>query len=523
MSSISESGPKARGMLRTIPWITLLGILCLTYLTWDHERFIARRALHSQFNFALRETVSRIDQRIQGYEQMLRGVQSVYATTHWRNRAAFHDYVESLQLDANFSGAQAIGVVEWVPAKNRAAHTSAMRAAGFKDYAIDPQGEREAYGPVVQREPYQGRNRTALGNDAWNDPDRRAAMTQSRDTGMAVITGKVSLRVDVNTPPQPSFIMYLPIYDSPQHNNAMQRRQHVVGWVYAAFHMQDFLASLYGSNTPGLSLAIFDGTGVNAESWMYGAQPENLKATLNTDNNGISAIEYMVVAGHNWTLSLSTEDEFLQLYGRNMANEMAATGIILSVAMALLAWLMINGRQAAMNYADSMTEELRHMAQHDSLTGLPNRALFSDRLNRELERAKRDKECFAMLFIDLDNFKPINDVHGHDVGDKVLQQVGRNLQDCLRSADTVGRIGGDEFVVLLTRLSDHDHLRALAEKIRQSVCQPMVIDNCTLSVSCSAGVAVYPKDGVDEFSLTKSADKAMYQAKDQGRNCIRFS
>jgi diguanylate cyclase (GGDEF)-like protein len=171
--------------------------------------------------------------------------------------------------------------------------------------------------------------------------------------------------------------------------------------------------------------------------------------------------------------------------------------------------------------AEAMTEELRHMAQHDPLTDLPNRALFNDRLSQELARARRQNGRLAMVFLDLDHFKSINDNYGHDVGDQVLRRVARQLQACVRASDTVGRIGGDEFVVLLAQLSESDSVLALAGELRESLRQPFKVDGHELSISCSIGVAVYPEDGTDAEGLTKGADDAMYRAKEAGRDCVR--
>jgi GGDEF domain-containing protein len=120
-----------------------------------------------------------------------------------------------------------------------------------------------------------------------------------------------------------------------------------------------------------------------------------------------------------------------------MDTEIAVGGLVLSLVLALLVWLMIHGRSRALQLAATMTEELRHMAQHDPLTGLPNRALFNDRLNRELERSKRQDGRFAMVFVDIDYFKLINDRFGHAEGDKVLKRVAQQLQGSVRAADTV--------------------------------------------------------------------------------------
>lgn len=521
MSANQDKRVVARVLLRQLPWLILLVMLCVTWFTWDHERQSTPRAMRSQFDFALRETVSRIEQRVQGYEQMLHGVQSLFATTPWRNRAAMHDYVETLQLDANFSGVQVIGIVEWVPEKFKIPHLKAMRSAGFPDYTIEPDELRDAYAPVIQREPYGGP--AALGNDVWSDPVRRVAMERARDSGMAAISGKVKLKVDANGISPPGFIMYLPIYaPGLPHDNLQQRRDHLIGWVYASFHMNEFMASLYGRQSPGLTVAMYDDTDVNEASLLYqsdsgAAHAESIRA------GAINSNEYMVVAGHNWTLSLHTQEAFGARYGRSLATEIALVGVTLSVVLALLAWLLIHGRERALRMAASMTEELRHMAQHDPLTGLPNRALFSDRLNQELARAKRQSGRFAMVFIDLDHFKPINDNFGHGVGDQILKGFAKRLQHCVRAADTVGRIGGDEFVVLLAQLSEADSIHDLAEKLRLTLKTPFVVNARELILSCSIGVAVYPKDGTDAIALTKSADEAMYRAKEEGRDCVRLS
>ncbi len=516
------SNAATRVVLALLPWLILAVTLGGTWFTWNHERETTRKALRSQFDFALRETVSRVEQRVQGYEQMLRGVQSLFATTQFRNRAAMHDYVDTLQLDANFSGIQAIGVVEWVPAPRKSAHVAAMRAAGFPNYAIDPDGLREVYAPIVQREPYVGRNRMPPGGDVWADPVRRLALEKARDSGTAAISGKVKLKVDTESVAPPGFIMYLPIYarDKPR-DSVEERHAQLIGWVYAAFHMSDFMASLYGNQSPGLVLAMYDGTDADEASLLYRSDGATASGEP-SHRAAISANEYMVVANHTWTLALSTHDIFEARYGRGMETVTAVAGTVLGLLLAWLTWLMVTGRDRALRLAEAMTEELRHIAQHDPLTGLPNRALFNDRLNRELARANRQHGRFAMVFIDLDHFKPINDTFGHDVGDQALRQVARQLQDCVRAADTVGRLGGDEFVVLLAELSDTDAILAIAEKLHRAVHQPFIVSGQELSISCCIGVAVYPDDGTDALSLIKNADDAMYRAKEAGRDCVRL-
>ncbi len=166
-------------------------------------------------------------------------------------------------------------------------------------------------------------------------------------------------------------------------------------------------------------------------------------------------------------------------------------------------------------------ERIRHMAQHDSLTNLPNRALFNDRLDHALSSAQRHNRTLALMFIDLDNFKSINDCEGHEVGDQLLQQVAKILTINLRAADTVARIGGDEFVALLETVKDLHEARTVAEKICAACAQPVQIGKRSFTISTSIGLAIYPEHGSDARTLIRCADEAMYSAKAEGRNQVK--
>jgi diguanylate cyclase (GGDEF)-like protein/PAS domain S-box-containing protein len=165
-----------------------------------------------------------------------------------------------------------------------------------------------------------------------------------------------------------------------------------------------------------------------------------------------------------------------------------------------------------------LTSRLAHQAQHDALTGLPNRVLFEDRLQAALVHARRSNWHTAVLFVDLDRFKQINDTLGHPVGDALLQQVARRLEGCIRKTDTLARMGGDEFTVLLTELRDCQYSQKVAQKLLDSLGAPFHVDGYELFVSASIGISTFPRDGSDAATLQRNADSAMYQAKNRGRN-----
>jgi diguanylate cyclase (GGDEF)-like protein/PAS domain S-box-containing protein len=172
--------------------------------------------------------------------------------------------------------------------------------------------------------------------------------------------------------------------------------------------------------------------------------------------------------------------------------------------------------------AQAITLQMTHSAEHDFLTGLPNRMLLNDRVSHAIALAPRHLNKVAVLFLDLDGFKHINDSLGHPVGDKLLQSISKRLVDCVRGADTVSRQGGDEFVVLLSEVEQSEDAAITARRMLRAVAQPHSIDQHDLHVTTSIGVSVYPDDGLNAETLIKNADTAMYQAKENGRQSYQF-
>lgn len=170
----------------------------------------------------------------------------------------------------------------------------------------------------------------------------------------------------------------------------------------------------------------------------------------------------------------------------------------------------------------SVIQKMSHDAQHDFLTGLPNRMLLMERLTRAIGMANRHRKQIALLFVDLDHFKQINDSFGHGVGDHLLQDVAEEIRTCIRATDTVSRHGGDEFVILLTEIEQRQDAAQIAEKLLARFSTPRTIDGHDLDVAMSIGIAVYPESGLDADTLIQSADAAMYTAKKSGRNGFQF-
>jgi diguanylate cyclase (GGDEF)-like protein/PAS domain S-box-containing protein len=168
-------------------------------------------------------------------------------------------------------------------------------------------------------------------------------------------------------------------------------------------------------------------------------------------------------------------------------------------------------------------EQVEYQAYHDVLTTLPNRLLFRDRISVALAHARRSRRAVAVMFLDLDQFKLVNDTLGHTVGDGLLQAVAERLVQCVRAEDTVARMGGDEFTVLLSDIPDTRAASTVAQKILESISRPIEVDGHELFITTSVGIAIFPDDGMDPETLLKNADRAMYRAKEAGRNNFQFA
>lgn len=163
-------------------------------------------------------------------------------------------------------------------------------------------------------------------------------------------------------------------------------------------------------------------------------------------------------------------------------------------------------------------EMIKYQAFYDSLTGLPNRLLLKERITLEISHAKHNNQKLAVMFLDLDRFKLINDTLGHDIGDKLLKEVSNRLKDCIGANATVARLGGDEFVILLSGITREEYVGKIANKILDAIMQPIIIDNHELYLTVSIGITFYPDDGIDDETLLTNADVAMYRAKEKGKN-----
>jgi len=233
----------------------------------------------------------------------------------------------------------------------------------------------------------------------------------------------------------------------------------------------------------------------------------------------VAVLGIVFIISFTWEFFL--EGSVLTLFGADNAEEsgrehwryIITVTAFTAIALVPPTWLL---RRAVIR-RERMEAEIRHLASHDGLTGLPNRRLFMDRLDQAIHRAHRDGKQAALLFMDLDDFKSINDSLGHPQGDAVLKLMADRLASCMRQTDTVARFGGDEFVIVMTDVTDLADVTAMAEKLNRALAEPCHLDGGETSLYASIGIALYPDHATDRNTLLAIADDAMYQAKGQGK------
>ena len=283
------------------------------------------------------------------------------------------------------------------------------------------------------------------------------------------------------------------------------RRTAFVGWIGTQV-LPGVLLNTALANHPRTAVAFEYRSGSTRVTFKSGSAPVGAQSAIVQLHNGWSVQTYGAATGGG-------------VLSNGIALTLLLSGLLLSLLLGLLIYVLGTGRSRALAMVHERTVQLQHQALHDSLTGLPNRALILDRIKQMLARARRAHNPVAVLFLDLDNFKDINDTLGHNAGDQLLVGVGARLSSALREADTVGRLGGDEFVILAEGASLAPGAEAVAERILDVLKTPFTIpaSDAPLSVSASIGIAEGMRAEPEE--LLRDADIAMYRAKSVGKQC----
>lgn len=373
-----------------------------------------------------------------------------------------------------------------------------------------PAPAKDRYLPITLIEPRQG-NQNALGLDISHLPataetvfDAQASARPAASTGFRLVQ---------ETGAQRSVVLYQAVFES-------DRKSAPRGIVSAVFRMDDMVLSLIGMPDPErIQYCLLDLDAPPDNRLLSGVPGCEQHTWL---HHHLSKRLPLYFGGRGWELRVRAEHAFFEdvrdwrIWGV-LALCLACVGLLGAYL------LMITGQNhRTQHLVDLRTAELAQLAHFDILTGLPNRSQWMARAQAALQSAQRNQQQLAVLFLDLDHFKHVNDTLGHTIGDRLLCAAAQRLLPCLRSDDVLARIGGDEFVALLPRVRVAEDTVTVAEKLIGAMHAPISIDRHDIQLSASVGIACFPQDGTDLDSLLKHADTAMYVAKDTGRNGYRF-
>ena len=517
------SSPTA-GWHGVIAW-TILGagmLLSATAAWFAHQHVVQEARL--RFHADAGELQRRIENEIKRYEEVLVGLRALFAARDSVSRLEFRRYVEGLELSRRYPGFQALNYAQLVPHHKLRPFEEQVRQEGFPGFSVRPAGERHEYQVITFIEPLS-RNLASFGIDIDANPAVAQAKALVRDTGEIVTSGRL---VRIEGPHQHiGLAMRLAVYanDKPL-DTVTDRRAAFLGSVGAGFRVRDMMRGAVDFERFGyIRYRLFDrgplASPVPAESvrpdmLLFDSRevaPRGIAASYDGAEGEalLSANVSFPVGSRLWGVQFTRPT---QLLGAERAMPFMVL-LVGSLASALL-FRLYRQLTGSKRRAEAT---LSHLTLHDPLTGLPNRLLLTNRLADAIERPGSG---LAVLLVDLDRFKNVNDALGHSAGDAVLKACADRLRRTLRDSDLVSHVSGDEFAVLVEPCQQPSAAIAVARKILNALERPLLIQGQEIVPTASIGIAVYGEDGLDVETLLKHADIAMFRAKETGRNSYQF-
>ena len=414
------------------------------------------------------------------------------------NEDAFHRYPEIL----------AVAIVDVVHPSQltafaaRAAIDEQESKAPSQTFTLTPPGKRPFYCLVDVEQARPGLTEIPIGLDMC-DSSLGPQLLQARDSGQPTYAPD-----SLGGPA--AFAVGTPLYRNGSHPHTLAgRRAALIGFTGTEIQPNTILTTALLGHPNDAVAFHYQRSGSNA-TFKAGHRPKNaMSSTINLHNG--------------WHVNVFTVAVDGSIFGQGDPTLLFLGGALLSLLLGLLIFVLGTSRSSAMQLVKERTDQLQHQALHDSLTGLPNRALILDRIDRMLMRSRRENTEVAALFLDLDNFKDINDTLGHRAGDELLVSVGVRLKSAVRENDTVGRLGGDEFVVLADGVSLDAGVDVVAERLLDVMATPFIIKASKVPLSVSASIGIAEGDRATPEALLQDADIALYQAKAAGkRKAVKF-
>ncbi len=496
----SGAGWRQRNMWAAVVVLLVVGGVVFSLFVGSRvARGEAARSLVA-FDLSSAQVASTLQLAIEQQNDLLVNAGAYIAGNPTGSQSELTGWANSVQLLTRYPQVHSLVVIAYVPLADLPAFTAQVTAPGETaagtEFQVVPPGSRPFYCLATGGLSRETRTRP-LGVDFCADPGGNALLA-ARDSGVGSyepITAEGITGLGIESP----------IYSGGTVPGTVElRRAAFLGWV-GILSDPSMLMDRALQGNPGMAVSMryhLDGSDV----------------TFSAGHAPLGARSRVADLATGWTVSTAGATVSSSVFDVPGALQLMIAGLTLSVLLGAFVWVLGTGRQRARRLVEKRTGQLRHQALHDALTGLPNRVLLGDRLTQLLARARRDGTAAAVLFLDLDDFKNVNDTLGHQAGDRLLIAVAARLASTLREVDTIARMGGDEFVVLIDGASVHASPELVAQRLLDVMGQPFDLGAplLPLTVNLSIGIATGDKASADE--LLRDADTALYQAKGAGKN-----
>jgi diguanylate cyclase (GGDEF)-like protein len=529
-----------------IPWAILAIGLCIAVASGWAWQASAQKLQRQSFDLISSNVGAQMDATLRQNMDLVATAQAMIATNPNANNEQFVQFMTAVGASTRYKNSVVVGYFERIPESQLGTFWASIGSPVLGTSAsagVLPPGDRAQYCllrasalQVLGLGIYSIGASIPAGTDYCAAPAASKMLQAAEDSGRLIVTSvasglsavKASLRLpdvsklppaaqqDIKTVIATLFradVVVAPVYRSGAPiSTVADRRSALVGWALDVLDTHGIVAQ-------GLGTSQFHATLSHVNP---GSAPMTLVSTGHGQERGIYTKTIRSDIDGQWAITLSGKPPAEGISPLGQGVLVGAVVLIISLLLFSLLWVQGRSRTRALALVDQKTGQLAHQALHDSLTGLPNRALIVDRAEQMLARAARQRLQIGALFLDLDNFKAINDGLGHAAGDHLLQAVGARLQGVLRGSDTVGRLGGDEFVVLVEGESLDVGPEIVAERLMEVLQEPFVLDglpDIALTITASIGIALGATSPAED--LLRDADVALYEAKAAGKNCHR--
>ncbi|WPD24225.1 MAG: CHASE domain-containing protein [Candidatus Electrothrix scaldis] len=347
------------------PWAVLVIALIITGFAWHIADRAVDKRIAERFEYQATDIVSAITKRMQEYEVVLRSGLGLFKASESVSREEWKAFTDNLNIEKYYPGIQGIGFSLMVPPAKKEAHEQALRAEGFPDYRIKPDGERDMYSAIIYLEPFDWRNQRAFGYDMFSQETRRKAMEQARDTGVPAMSGRVTLVQETKEDVQYGFLLYLPLYK--KHTaleTVQQRREALVGYVYSPFRAKDLMQGILLAAQEDISFEIYDGATPSPETILYNhAESKNLFYNTKAHKPQYDGLYNITIGGRTWSLYLYSKPGFVPQSEANQPLFLAVGGILFDLMLFFIILTSSKKRQLAEALAKEMTKELEEKSK----------------------------------------------------------------------------------------------------------------------------------------------------------------